>query len=61
MLFRIGFFNGLNDKRVDEKEKLLIRIAEETLTIEGFQSGELSIAIVGDPDMQRLNNEYRGT
>lgn len=60
MGFKIGFFNGLNDKRVEEKEKLLLRVAEFALTQEGYQTGELSIALVDDEDMQRLNNEYRG-
>ncbi len=60
MGFKIGFFNGLNDKRVEEKEKLLLRVAEFALTQEGYQTGELSIAVVDDEDMQRLNNEYRG-
>ncbi len=60
MSFKIGFFNGLNDKRVDEKEKLVLRIADFTLRSEGLERGELSIALVGDQDMQRLNRDYRG-
>ncbi len=60
MSFKIGFFNGLNDKKIDEKEKLLLRVAEFALTHEGHQAGELSIALVDDEDMQRLNSEYRG-
>lgn len=60
MSFKIGFFNGLNDKRIDEKEKLVLRIADFTLRSEGLERGELSIALVGDQDMQRLNRDYRG-
>lgn len=57
MKYNIEVFLGLIPPQ--EKEDFLLNTARTVLEREGIESGELSIALVDDDEMQELNRKYR--
>ncbi len=57
MKYNIEVFFAMEGPR--EKEEFLLNIARTVLKREGIASGDLSIALVDDAEMEKLNREYR--
>jgi len=60
MPLEISIYNGICNQESREKERLLLKTTEKVLKEEKIEEGEISLALVSDEEIKRLNNEYRG-
>lgn len=59
-MIKIEINNQQDRLKVDDSIfNLLQRIAEKTASLEGYDQGEISFALVDNQQIQRLNREYR--